>query len=225
MGPLSMSRKQWYEEIWKLSASGTAKKHDIPYGPFMQQIKASGIPIPPPGYWTKINFEKPVKVIPLPGDPEEILTIYQAFPKRKSEKQPTPEVPAEAKSDTPATAATVAPETSIAPLEVSERVPASICSEPTGNLMQKKQGRDIYNRVSLYCNVWKYSIEDAANLYNVTVATLEKVCKAIDIPLPQKRDSEKLRTGQKIEKQPPLPERNPSPRAIDPQTGYQSKIR
>ena len=56
MTVIRLTRKQLYDEIWEISAAGTAKKYDIPYSQFLKQIKEANIPIPPSGYWTKISF-------------------------------------------------------------------------------------------------------------------------------------------------------------------------
>lgn len=222
MSPLSMSRKQWYDEIWQLSASGTAKKYDIPYAQFLQQIKASGIPIPPSGYWTKINFGKPAEIIPLTGDLEEIFTIHRELPERRSGKQTASAapviqaLPVEVNSDILVAEAVMVPEALNVPHEVSEKLSAS--SELVNEPAPQKHPRSIYDRTSLYCDVWQYPIEAVASLYNVSVAVIEKICKAVDIPLPQKDDSKKLRAGEAIEKKTPLPKREPSTKAVDPQT-------
>ena len=58
---VKLTRKELYEEIWKLSVAGVARKYDIPYVKCLAQIKAAQIPVPPSGYWTKINFGKQVE--------------------------------------------------------------------------------------------------------------------------------------------------------------------
>lgn len=218
MSPLSMSRKQWYDEIWKLSASGTARKYDIPYGQFMQQMKASGIPIPPSGYWTRLNFGKPVESIPLAGDPEEILAIPCGLSGRKSGAQTPPAasaaLPAEVKSDTAVSKTAAAAEALNVPPEAAEEPPAS--SEHADR--PQEQIRSLYDRTALYRDVWQYPIEKAANLYRVSAAAMEKICGVLDIPLPKNHDSKKLRDGYPIEKRPPLPERTPGVKTADPQT-------
>ena len=62
-----LTRKQLYDDIWEMSAAGTAKKYGIPYAQFLKQVKGANIPIPPSGYWTKLNFGKPVEKIKLGG--------------------------------------------------------------------------------------------------------------------------------------------------------------
>ena len=47
MTVIRLTRKQLYDEIWEISAAGTAKKYDIPYSQFLKQIKEANIPIPP----------------------------------------------------------------------------------------------------------------------------------------------------------------------------------
>lgn len=53
---VELTRKELYEEIWTLSVAGVARKYGIPYAKCLTQIKAAQIPVPPSGYWTKINF-------------------------------------------------------------------------------------------------------------------------------------------------------------------------
>ena len=50
MTVIRLTRKQLYDEIWEISAAGTAKKYDIPYSQFLKQIKEANIPILPSGY-------------------------------------------------------------------------------------------------------------------------------------------------------------------------------
>ncbi len=58
-------------------SSGVARKYGIPYAKCLTQIKAAQIPVPPSGYWTKINFGKQVEQIPLPGDGDAIVTLQK----------------------------------------------------------------------------------------------------------------------------------------------------
>ncbi|MDT3425165.1 hypothetical protein J2Z22_000678 [Paenibacillus forsythiae] len=55
---IEMTRKQLYDEIWEMSVTGVAKKYNLPYAHLMKQIKEASIPIPPSGYWTKLNFSE-----------------------------------------------------------------------------------------------------------------------------------------------------------------------
>jgi len=63
-----MSRQQLYDEIWKISVSGVAKKYNLDYAKLIATCKSENIPFPSSGYWTKLNFGKDVsgEVIMLP---------------------------------------------------------------------------------------------------------------------------------------------------------------
>ena len=65
-----------YDEIWKISVVGVAKKYGIPYNQCLKQIKNTDIPIPPTGYWTKLSFGKQVEKIPLGGSFDEVVALY-----------------------------------------------------------------------------------------------------------------------------------------------------
>ena len=56
-----LTRKELYEEIWKISVAGVSQKYGIPYAKCLAKIKAAQIPVPPSGYWTKLNFGKSVE--------------------------------------------------------------------------------------------------------------------------------------------------------------------
>lgn len=71
-----ITRKQLYDEIWKISVAGVAKKYGIPYNQCLKQIKNTDIPIPPTGYWTKLSFGKQVEKIPLGGSFDEVVALY-----------------------------------------------------------------------------------------------------------------------------------------------------
>ena len=44
--PISFTRQQLYDEVWKYSVRGVSKKHDIPYGMLMKRLKEANIPYP-----------------------------------------------------------------------------------------------------------------------------------------------------------------------------------
>ena len=60
-----MTRAQLYNEIWKLSVAGVAKKYNADYNALLKLCKEANIPIPPSGYWTKLQYGKPVEQFPL----------------------------------------------------------------------------------------------------------------------------------------------------------------
>lgn len=73
--PIKLTRQQIYDEAWKLSVSGVAKKYNIKYSLLLQLCKDHNIPTPPSGYLTKLQFGKSVEIIPLPDADENELEI------------------------------------------------------------------------------------------------------------------------------------------------------
>ena len=74
---VKLTRHQIYDEVWSSAVSGMALKYNIPYSAMLKQIKDAGIPIPPPGYWTKKEFDKETTITELTGDPNEIISLYK----------------------------------------------------------------------------------------------------------------------------------------------------
>ena len=62
---VKLTRQQIYDEVWSSAVSGMAMKYSIPYSAMLKQIKDAGIPIPPPGYWTKKEFDKETTITEL----------------------------------------------------------------------------------------------------------------------------------------------------------------
>ena len=80
-----LTRKELYEEIWKISVAGVSKKYGIPYARCLAKIKAAQIPVPPSGYWTKLNFGKSVEQPPLSGDGDAVVELLQETLPRSEE--------------------------------------------------------------------------------------------------------------------------------------------
>ncbi|MDW7669987.1 MAG: hypothetical protein SCJ93_14275, partial [Bacillota bacterium] len=66
MKDIKLDRKKLYDEIWKISVKGVSKKYGIPYDKLRRLCKEINIPIPKSGYFTKLDFGKPVTKEPLP---------------------------------------------------------------------------------------------------------------------------------------------------------------
>ncbi|MBU3100649.1 MULTISPECIES: hypothetical protein [Clostridium] len=91
---IKISRELLYSEIWDISASGVAKKYNVPYAEMLKLCKETEIPIPPSGYWTKLSFGKPVIKISLPSSSlNEVILPTNIMPKhtkRSVKKIPFP---------------------------------------------------------------------------------------------------------------------------------------
>lgn len=55
MAGFSIRRDALYEEIWSLSATKVAEKYDLSYARLLKACRENDIPIPPPGYYTKLR--------------------------------------------------------------------------------------------------------------------------------------------------------------------------
>ncbi len=61
-----ITREQLYNEIWEISVAGVAKKYNANYNDLLKLCKEADVPVPPSGYWVKLQFGKPVEQISLP---------------------------------------------------------------------------------------------------------------------------------------------------------------
>ena len=216
---IAMTRKQLYDEIWEISVAGVAKKHDIPYAHLMKQIKEAGIPIPPSGYWTKLSFGKPVSRLELPESANEMISIYKTAPaprkkkiqdKTESEKEfrktATESAVAEILQKLEATILPAEKEADSVPSpEIDETSGATQSLEETETYEQNGQTYNIYDRETLYKEVWELPVTEVAKRYRVSDVAIHKICKALDIPTPPAGYWAKLRAGKTVTKI-PLPE-------------------
>ncbi len=75
---VKMTRKEIYDEVWKIAISGMAMKYSIPYSAIRKQIMDANIPIPPSGYWAKKEYGKDVVIAELEGDTNEVVALYKS---------------------------------------------------------------------------------------------------------------------------------------------------
>ena len=173
---VELTRKELYEEIWKLSVAGVARKYGIPYAKCLTQIKAAQIPIPPSGYWTKINFGKQVKQIPLPGDGDIIVTLqkddFQKPDTAKSE-QMVQTAPLQKRTESMSPNAST-PTDQIAQSAVEE-APNQV---PPETVQRWGQTYHVYDRETLYREVWENPVTEVAKRYKVSdVAFIKSVSR------------------------------------------------
>lgn len=200
-----LTRKELYEEIWKLSVAGVAKKYGIPYAKCLAQIKAAQIPIPPSGYWTKINFGKQVEQMPLPGDGDAIVMLQKDTFQRANT------------ADLEGTNQIAAPQDRVVSASFDASSPAEPATQaaaedetgrvddmPPETVQRFGQTYNVYNRKTLYQEVWTMPVTEVAKRYKVSDVAIHKVCKSLNIPTPPPGYWAKLRAGKPVKK-PPLP--------------------
>ena len=57
---MTLSRQQLYDEIWKVSVAGVARKYNLNYSKLIAKCREVNIPFPSSGYWTRKNLGKDV---------------------------------------------------------------------------------------------------------------------------------------------------------------------
>lgn len=85
--PQILSREQLYFEVWEMSLAGVARKYSVSYGLIYKLCKEVNVPIPPSGYWTKLNFGKSVSKTPLPDSSINEVAIPRAKAQRIKEQK------------------------------------------------------------------------------------------------------------------------------------------
>lgn len=219
---IKMPREQLYGEIWEISVMGVARKYNLPYVHLLQVCKEADIPIPPPGYWTKISFSKPVTKIPLPSADTDILTLSNVkasrTAKRKSvEKRqefsqkietaasislPVVAVPEIHKIEQPRTVSNLENELPDTEQAMNEEQKSK---EAVRTYTQYGRTYNIYEREILYEEVWEKPVIAVAKKYGVSDVTIHKICKSLDIPTPPHGYWAKVYAGKAVTKI-PLPE-------------------
>lgn len=196
---ITITRKQIYDEIWKISVAGMAKKYAMPYTHLLKQIKAADIPIPPSGYWTKLAYGKPTEKPELPGLPDALVKLCEITPDTRKKKQAVQE--------------------QIDRLKLTESIasiPLVFESEPVVETDEKIQtvpetreryGQifNVYDREMLYQEVWKQPVTEVAKRYRVSDVAIHKVCKSLNIPTPSAGYWAKKKAGKSVPKPTPLP--------------------
>lgn len=227
---IEMTRKQIYDEIWEISVAGVAKKYNLPYTHLMKQIKDAGIPIPPSGYWTKLNFHKPVTKLALPEPAEEIILISNSRPSTRKKKQQSLMNESSDGAEMEAGIAEASPALEAPTLPVEEQVPfpstimkddameAAQTIDLPETYEQSGQAYNIYDRELLYNEIWLAPVTEIAKRYAVSDVAIRKVCQSLDIPTPPVGYWAKLRAGKAVTRT-PLPITNKPTKKSGVRTG------
>lgn len=192
-----VTRQQLYDEVWKEPLTTLSKKYGIIYSQFIKQIKEVNIPTPPSGYWTKLEFGKADPKPMLTGSSTEIIKLLRKEtkitdePKEvpiKTEKGQKPKLPQIIKSAEKAEPSSVnhMPETCASLFEAAETVTIY------------NQNYNIYDRRTLYNEVWSAPVTRVAQKYNVSDVAIHKICKALDIPTPPQGYWAKVKAGKEV---------------------------
>jgi hypothetical protein len=94
-GIVKLTRQQIYDDIWKMSVAGVARKYNLHYAHLIESCKEADIPFPTSGYWTRKNCGKDVssEVVSLSGDGSILVdlttndSVVKRIKKRKAEEK------------------------------------------------------------------------------------------------------------------------------------------
>ena len=196
-----LTRKELYEEIWKISVAGVSKKYGIPYARCLAKIKAAQIPVPPSGYWTKLNFGKSVEQPPLSGDGDAVVELLQeTLPSTADAKKTEQVLPLQEETASEPSSASSPVDTP--PQKPPEVETAQMNVTPPETIEKFGQAYNVYHRETLYQEVWAMPVTEVAKRYKVSDAAIHKVCKSLDIPTPPQGYWAKLRAGKPVKKLP-----------------------
>ena len=96
---MEITREELYKMIWKEPVTKVAEKMGVPAPILREFCKHLNIPTPSSGYWSKLQFGKPVEIPPLPVFKDKEIPTLDSFqnPKKKKEREKVKEESAKEK--------------------------------------------------------------------------------------------------------------------------------
>ena len=204
--PTVLSREQLYNEIWEISASGVAKKYNLPYAELLKQCKEANIPIPPSGYWIKLSYGKPVTQMHLPESPISEVTLSANSTPKRSKRSAAPTAATEVMADTLQAKRSdvlgkAAEQAEVSDKQSEDKVP-DVPQDDQLTYRAVASKWNTYNREKLYKEVWAKPVVDVAVQYGVSDVAIHKICKSLNVPVPPRGYWARLRAGEKLKKTP-----------------------
>ncbi|MEA4979899.1 hypothetical protein SDC9_33832 [bioreactor metagenome] len=204
---IKISREILYNEIWEISAAGAAKKYNVPYAELLRLCKEVEIPIPPSGYWTKLNFGKLVEKSPLPlSSQSEVVLPINNVESRRSKRSATSKSADNVNKDDN--------KSKIIDSEAGVAIQADTEGQSLDEVTDENNSQltyrtvsgqwNTYNREKLYEEVWAKPVVQVAVQYGVSDVAIHKICKSLNVPVPPRGYWARIRAGEKIKK-PHLP--------------------
>ncbi|SHJ13125.1 hypothetical protein [Propionispora hippei] len=201
-----ITREQLYNEIWEISVAGVAKKYNANYNDLLKLCKEADVPVPPSGYWVKLQYGKPVVQLPLPESTIAEVTLPG--------------------NDKPKRIRKAVAEKSVEKALNHEDAPEKTPEDDSGNNSGDETGdnfddaeddyvsywgvsgkHNTYKREKLYKEVWANPVVKVAAQYGVSDVAIHKICKKLNVPTPPLGYWAKVNAGAKVAKT-PLPKTN-----------------
>jgi len=192
-----ISRSDLYREAWEMSLVKVAVKYDVPYSRLYKLCKDNNIPIPPKGYWTKLEFGKPVEKIPLPDSETKVIDLWPA--KEAKNSKTDGKSTEERKLQNHVKEATQNKQSK----NVYEHT--FVAESPVETYTMYGKTYNKYERETLYREVWEKPVTEVAKRYGVSDVAIHKICKALNVPVPPRGYWAKVKANKPVKKI-PLPE-------------------
>ena len=86
-GKMEITREELYKLIWNEPVTKVAEKMDVPAPILRKFCNRLNIPTPSSGYWSKLQFGKPVEIPPLPAFEDKEVPTLDSFQKPQKKKE------------------------------------------------------------------------------------------------------------------------------------------
>ena len=84
---MEITREELYKLIWKEPVTKVAEKMGVPAPILRKYCNRLNIPTPSSGYWSKLQFGKPVEIPPLPAFEDKEVPTLDSFQKPQKKKE------------------------------------------------------------------------------------------------------------------------------------------
>lgn len=206
---VKITREQLYKEIWEISVAGVAKKYDTNYNDLLKVCKEADVPVPPSGYWMKLEYGKPVEQIPLPESSTlEVVLPGNDKPKRIRKTVTNASADEDEDRGQEDEAADESADEDNDEID-DDDADADESDDEDTSISQWAWGgkQNIYKREKLYKEVWSMPVVKVAEKYGVSDVAIHKVCKTLNVPTPPLGYWAKVKAGAEVKKT-PLPKTN-----------------
>jgi hypothetical protein len=188
---IRVTRKELYQKVWNMSLVKLVAELGTTYVELVRVCEELKVPRPDRDYWSRLQFNLPVEVIPLP-DPETGMAI-EGLLWRKGSRRQKPVVLAEGHHSETGHDAPVASVAAVA-AEESQAVDKPVKVE--------------YTREQLHEAIWSKPCVKLAAELGISDVALAKTCRRMGIPRPPRGYWARVEAGEKIKRE-PLPAAKP----------------